>query len=87
MNAGLTRVLHRNEAAQMVTDLAFAIERIIMIAADADDPTKVCALDTAVLLQTKKNIIESEIAWADREAAERDLATLRRAAAERGGAP
>jgi hypothetical protein len=62
------RVLARNEAQQMVTDLGDAIEKVIMMTADADDTTKVMALDTLSLLQTKRNILQGELAQAADEA-------------------
>jgi uncharacterized protein YfcZ (UPF0381/DUF406 family) len=81
-------VLPRNEAAQMVTDLGTAINNVIGLAAEASDTDKIFALDTIVLLRTKQVTLEGEIAWADRDAAERDLATLKQVAAQReGGAP
>lgn len=62
------RVLHRNEALQMVTDLGDCIENVINIADGAEDHTKILALDTLVLLQTKRQILQCEIArWADCE--------------------
>lgn len=61
------RVLHRNEAQQMVTDLGTAINNLIGLAAEMSDTDKVCALDTLVLLRTKQSTLEGEIAWADRE--------------------
>lgn len=78
------RVLPRNEAQQMVTDLGTVMHNVIMLAAEASDIDKTAALDTLVMLATKRNILESEIAWTDREAAERDLATLKRVAEQRG---
>lgn len=88
MNRGLVRVLHRNEAQQMAVDLDTAINNLICLSAEMSDTDKVCALDTLVLLRTKQATLEGEIAWADREAAQRDLATLKQAAEQRqGGAP
>lgn len=77
------RVLHRNEAQQMVTDLGTAINNLICLAAEMSDTDKVCALDTLILLRTKQSTLEGEIAWADREAAQRDLDVLKRAATQR----
>jgi hypothetical protein len=78
------RVLARNEAQQMATDIGQAIGNLIGLAAEMTDTDKVFALDTLVLLQIKRNILEGEIAWTDREAAERDLATLQQVAAQKG---
>ena len=86
MNRQHQRVLHRNEAQQMVVDLGTAINNVICLAAEMSDTDKVCALDTLVLLRTKQSTLEGEIAWTDREGAERDLDTLKQAAARRGGA-
>lgn len=83
MNRAQARVLHRNEAQQMVADLGTAINNVISLAAEASDVDKVLAADTLVLLRTKQATLESEIAWTDREAAERDLAVLKRGAAAR----
>jgi hypothetical protein len=79
------RVLHRNEAQQMAVDLGTAISNLISLAAEMGDTDKVFAMDTLVLLRTKQATLEGEIAWADREAAERDLAVLKRAAEQREG--
>lgn len=88
MNRAHTRVLHHNEAQQMVADLGTAINNVISLAAEASDVDKILAADTLVLLRTKQATLEGEIAWADRDAAQRDLATLKQAAEQRqGGAP
>jgi hypothetical protein len=79
------RVLHRNEAAQMAVDLGTAINNLIGLAAEMGDNDKVFAMDTLILLRTKQCTLEGEIAWADREAAERDLAVLKRAATQQEG--
>jgi len=79
------RILHRNEAQQMAVDLGTAINNVIALAAEMSDVDKVLATDTLVLLRTKQSILEGEIAWTEREAAERDLETLKRAAAQREG--
>jgi len=82
------RVLHRNEAQQMVADLGTAINNLIGLAAEMGDTDKVFAMDTLVILRTKQATLEGEIAWSDREAAQRDLDVLKRAAERReGGAP
>jgi hypothetical protein len=86
VNRQLQRVLPRNEAQQMVTDLGTAIDNVITMAGEMNDLDKVLAVDTLVLLHTKRSTLRSEIAWTDREGAERDLATLKQAAAQRGGA-
>ena len=85
-NANL-RVLRRCEAQQMVTDLNLVIDNIISLLADASDVDKVLGAETLVLVHTKRNVLEGEISWAERDAvaaAERDLETLRQAAAQRG---
>jgi hypothetical protein len=88
VNANL-RVLRRCEAVQMVTDLRTATENVISLLAESSDVDKVLGAETLVLLQTKRNILESEILWAERDAidaAERDLEMLKRAAVQKGGA-
>jgi len=85
VNRAHTRVLHRNEAQQMAVDLGTAIHNLIVLSAEMSDTDKVCAMDTLVLLQTKQSTLEGEIAWADHDAAQRDLATLKQAAEQRQG--
>jgi hypothetical protein len=65
-NAG---ILSRGEAVQMVTDLNTVIDKIISIAADAPDLDKVVALEALAIVKCKRDILEGEIAEADREAA------------------
>jgi len=84
MSRAGARVLPRNEAQQMVTDLGTAINNVIGLAAEASDTDKIFALDTIVLLRTKQVTLEGEIAWADRDAAEHDLAVLKRVSEQRG---
>ncbi len=78
------RVLQRNEAQQMATDLGDAIENVIMLAGEMTDTDKVLAVDTLIILQSKRNILQGELAYSDCEGGERDLETLRRAAEQRG---
>ncbi len=63
------RVLHRNEAQQMVSDLGDAIENVIMLAGEMTDTDKVLAVDTLIILQTKRNILQGEISYTDCEVA------------------
>lgn len=86
-NANL-RVLRRVEAVQMVTDLSTAIENVISLLDEVSDSGKVLGADTLVLLQTKRNVLQVEMGWAERdavEAAARDLEVLKQAAAQREG--
>lgn len=68
------RVLSRGEAQQMATDLGTAIGNLIGLAAEMTEVDKVFALDTLILLRTKQSILEGEIMWTDREAAEQESA-------------
>jgi hypothetical protein len=70
----------------MVTDLGDVIEKLLMLAGEMDDCDKVIAVDAMIIVQAKRNILEGEIKYAACEAAERDLETLKQAAALRGGA-
>lgn len=56
-------VLPRSEAMQMATDLGTAIHNIISLAEQGDDTDKVLALDTLVLLQTKRNVLDCGVMW------------------------
>lgn len=70
MKAGANvAVLRRAEAEDMVKDLETAIHNVISLLDGASDMDKVRGADTLVLLQTKRNILEGEIASADRAAA------------------
>jgi len=80
------RVLHRNEAQQMDLDLGDVIEKLIMLAGEMDDTDKVIAVDAMIIVQSKRNILQGELKYSACEAAERDLETLKQAAAHRGGA-
>jgi hypothetical protein len=58
-----TFVLRRGEAEEMVSDLGEVMEAIIMACADVDDEgSKARAFDALVKIQTKRNILESELA-------------------------
>ena len=80
-NANL-RVLSRGDAVQLRTDLGTAMEKIVSVAAEASDSEKIMAMDALVILQNKRSLIESEIIWAERDAA----ADGGRAEAKKGGA-
>jgi hypothetical protein len=81
----LQRVLHRNEAQQMVTDLGTAISNLISLSAEMSDTDKVFALDTLVLLRTKQATLEGEIAWVDCDAERRERDAMKQAVAQRSG--
>jgi hypothetical protein len=77
--------LARAEALQMVTDLGTAIGNVISLAAEMSDTDKVFAMDTVILLHTKRSVLEGELRYSDCAAAERDLDVLKQAAERRGG--
>jgi len=79
-------VLARNEAQQMVSDLGTAIENVIGLAAEMSDTDKVFAMDTIILLNTKRSVLQGGLRYTDYPAAERDLDVLEQVAQRRGGA-
>jgi hypothetical protein len=61
-------VLPRSAAMQMVEDLGTAIHNIVSLAEQSSDSDKVLAMNTLLLLQTKRNVLESEVMWSNEAA-------------------